>query len=343
MLLKTLATCLLALSPVLAFPQSSVDSPGAPVAQSPPVVPANSNATPAKANPRIYLDVQVSDKSAKSVPDLEPMDFSILDDGQPRKVLSFRRTDGVSGSKADPPVEVIIVFDALNLPYQAANQQRLDLQKFLRQNGGQLAQPVSIFLFGSQGLQVQPAPSKDGNALAATLDQSRGTVRSRDTAAGVYGLAEQFQTSLRTIQGIAENEAHKPGRKILIWVGPGWPLLNDRRFIQTNESRRTYFHDIVNLSGKLREARITVYSIYAIVGVFSRGTYEAFLKPVRDPAKMEIGNLALQVLVSQTGGRVIDSGNDLPSQIASCIGDIGTYYTLPSRLRGPRMPTNFTN
>jgi VWFA-related protein len=175
---------------------------------------------------------------------------------------------------------------------------------------------------------VQPAPSKDGNALATMLDQSVGTVRARDTAGDVFGQAEQFQTSVKTVFGIAENEARKPGRKILIWIGPGWPLLDDPHFIQTGESKQSYFHSIVTLSGKLRDARMTLYSIYAIVGVNSRGLYEAYLKPVKEPHKAETGHLALQVLAIHSGGRVIDASNDLPGQIASCIADIGAYYTL---------------
>ena len=93
----------------------------------------------------------------------------------------------------DPPVEVIIVLDAVNLPYQAATRLRLEVDKFLSENGGHLAQPVSIYIFASEGLRVQPAPSKDGNALAAMLDQSTGTVRARDLSGGVYSLQEQFQ------------------------------------------------------------------------------------------------------------------------------------------------------
>lgn len=277
---------------------------------------------------KISVDMLVADRSGKLVGGLEPTDFTILDNGQPRKILSFRRTDGTLGSRTDPPVEVIIVLDAVNLPYQAVTLQRLEIEKFLRQNEGHLTQPTSVFIFSSQGLHIQPAPSKDGNAIATALDQSTGTVRSRGTAGDVYGLAEQFQSSVKTLSDIAENEAHRPGRKILIWVGPGWPMLIDRHFIQTNESKEGYFHSVVSMSRKLREARITLYSIYAIAGVSSHGLYEAYLKPLQEPRKAETGHLALQVLALQTGGRVIDASNELPSQIASCMADIGAYYTL---------------
>jgi VWFA-related protein len=299
------------------------------IAQQSQLPPATSSTpTAAIAARPISLDVLVTDHGGKPVAGLEPFDFNILDNNQPRKVLSFRRTDGTVGSKIDPPVEVIIVLDAVNLPYQAATQLRLDIEKFLRQNDGHLSQPVSLFIFSSQGLHVQPAPSQDGNALATILHNSTGTVRARGTAGDVFGLAEQFQTSVKTMAGIADNEAHKPGRKMLVWIGPGWPLLEDRRFIQTNESKLSYFHSVIDLSKKLREARITVYGLYGIVGVTSHGLWEAYLKPLKDPHKAETGHLALQVLVTETGGRVLDPSTDLPGEIRSCISDIGEYYTL---------------
>src|SRR5271165_1135316 len=151
-----------------------------------PTIPA---APPVSALPpaRISLDVLVIDKAGKPVPELEPTDFTLLDDNQPRKILSFRRTDGTVGNKFDTPTEVIIVLDSVNMAYQAVTQLRLQLQRFLRQNGGHLAQPTSIFVFGSEGLRVQPAPSKDGNGMAAMINTAAGTMRSRNTAAGDFG------------------------------------------------------------------------------------------------------------------------------------------------------------
>lgn len=308
-------------SPSLGLSQQSAAS--APAATTPAAMSA-----PAAWGSRVSIDVLVTDKAGKPVPDLEPTDFVLLDDNQPRKVLNFRRTNGTVGNKFDPPVEVIIVLDSVNMAYQAVTLFRLQLQKFLRQNGGHLTQPVSLFVYASDGLRVQPAPSKDGNALAAMLNTSVGTMRSRATAAGDYGLAEQFTSSIETLKGIAENEARKPGRKMLIWLGNGWPLLNDREFLRTNEGEQRHFEDIVDLSRKLREARIAVYGIYSLNSAADQFLYEAFLKPVRDFHKANAGNLSMQVLARQTGGRVIDPSNDMAGQIESCIADIGPYYTL---------------
>jgi VWFA-related protein len=160
------------------------------------------------------------------------------------------------------------------------------------------------------------------------LNTSSGTVRSRATAAGDFGLAEQFTSSIQTLKGIAENEARKPGRKLLIWLGNGWPLLNERQFLRTNEGEQRHFQDIVEVSQKLREARIAVYGIYSLNSAADQFLYEAFLKPVRGFHKAEAGNLSMQVLARQTGGRVIDPSNDMAGQIDNCIADIGTYYTL---------------
>jgi VWFA-related protein len=316
---KSLWICLLSLLTISTLmraqqsgaPENTVSSPVVPPAQQRP----------------IFLDVLVTDGAGKLVPDLEPFDFSVRDENQPLKVLGFRRTDGAVGSKLDPPVEVIIVLDAVNLPYQAATRLRLEIDKFLHENGGHLAQPVSIYMFASEGLRVQPAPSKDGNALASMLDASTGTVRARDLSGGVYSLQEQFQSSYKTIDGIAENLSHKPGRKVVIWLGPGWPLLTERFFIQTDVSRETYFRQIAALQNKLRDARIALYALFTISGV-TNTLYENYLKPVREVRKMEIGDMALQVLALHSGGRVLDPSNDVKAQIDSCVAEIGEYYTI---------------
>jgi VWFA-related protein len=144
---------------------------------------------------------------------------------------------------------------------------------------------------------------------------------------GVFGDVERLDTSVQTMATIADNEARKPGRKMLIWIGPGWPWLVGSRYVQSNESRQSYFRSIVQLSKKLREARISLYSIYTLLGT-GVVAHAAYAKPVRDPRKADPANLGLQVLATQTGGRVLDPSNDLAGQIENCIADIGTYYTL---------------
>jgi VWFA-related protein len=272
--------------------------------------------------------VLVTDRAGKPIAGLEPTEFKIVDNDQPRKVLGFRRTDGTTGSKVDPPIELIIVLDAVNMPYQAVTLLRLQVEKFLRQNDGHLSQPTSVFMFTSDGLRIQPQPSKDGNALAAMLDQSSGTVRSMGSAAGSIGQGEQFNVSTQTLRGIADNEARKPGRKMVVWIGSGWPLLVGRQFVASNEGKARYFASIVDMLRKLREARITLYDVYTLNAADDKMLYQAFLKGVKAPKQADAGNLSLQVLATQTGGRVLDPSNDIAKQIATCLNDVGPYYTV---------------
>jgi VWFA-related protein len=272
----------------------------------------------------------VSDAAGKPVLGLEPSDFKLLDDNQPRKILSFRSFDGVT-VKPNPPVEVILVFDTVNLPFSQMSFVRQEIARFLTQNGGHLSQPVSIMLLSDAGLRVQPRPSVDGNALLSVLDQIKGSGHIISGAMGAEGELERLQLSLRQMTAIAENEARKPGRKLLVWIGPGWPMLTGNNFSSSEKDQRRYFDAIVELSTSLRKARMVVYSV-APTNVDRRGEntflYRAFLKGVTSARKADTGNLALKVLATQSGGLVLGPDNDVASQIDRCIADAGAFYTI---------------
>jgi VWFA-related protein len=295
--------------------------------------PAKAPRLPSPISPqgRIQLDVLVSDAGGKPVFGLQPPDFTILDDNQPRKLLSFRSYDGVN-VKPDPPVEVILLVDTVNLPFQQTSFIRQEIARFLRQNGGHLAQPVSLMLLTEAGLRIQPRPSVDGNALLTVLDQIKGTVHGIYGAMGSEGDLQRFQLSLRQMAATAENEAGRPGRKLLIWVGPGWPILESRNFTFSDKDQRRYFAATVELSTKLREARMAVYSVSPANSVAGTGTrdflYKDFLKGVRSPRQSDTGDLALKVLAIQSGGRNLGPDNDIAGQIYTCIADANAFYTL---------------
>ena len=132
---------------------------------------------------------------------------------------------------------------------------------------------------------------------------------------------------------IAENEAKKPGRKLLIWVRPGWPMLQSQAFRFNEKNRRQYFDVIVELTNRLREARIVVYNVSpedsSMGGGPSRSLlYKSFLKGVPTEQQADIGDLALKVLVTNTGGRILGPDNELAGQINQCIADASAFYRL---------------
>ncbi len=324
-----IALMLLAISVVSgaqnAAPENTKPEPPDPaLTQRPAPTPKNSIIPEGK----IKLDVVVTDTVGNPVTGLEPWDFKILDNGQTRKVVFFRRYDGAQG-KPDTPVEVILVVDLLNLPFQQVAFVRSEVDEFLRQNGGHLKQPTTLMVLTEKGLQALPRPSMDGNAIAAVVDQMKGHVSSINAAMGGDGWVERFQRSTRAIDEIAQNKQKTSGRKLLIWVGPGWPMLARPSEGYTDTDRHRNFDGIVELSTALRQSHLTVFSV-APTGASGVNPilYRQFLNPVKTYRDAESGNLGLKVLVTQTGGMFYGPDNDLVSQINKCVENADDFYRI---------------
>jgi len=281
---------------------------------------------------QIRLDVVADDASGKPVTGLEPWDFKVLDNGHPAKILTFRAFDGIE-VKPNPPVEVILVIDTANLPFQQVAFVRDQLDAFLRANGGKLKQPTVLVLLSDSGIRIQPRATLDGNAEAEVVRQIKGSVHTINAAMGGEGALERFQLCVRQLEAIADNESKAPGRKLLIWVGPGWPMLTREELESFSaKDQLRYFDAIVALSTSLREARMPVYSVApqdSSVGAGVRDTaYMEYLKGVKSPKEADSANLALKVLAVQSGGEVLGPDNDVAGQIARCVADANAFYRI---------------
>ena len=305
---------------------------------------------------KIQLNVVVTGKQGAPVPGLGAKDFTILDNKKSQEIVSFHAIDSAAGA-ADQPVEVILLLDLVNSSFEEASIARSQIGKFLELDGGHLGYPTSIMVLTQDGLRIQPRPSTDGHALGAVLGQASGAVHS----AGI-GEGERFQLSVRALASIAENEAKSPNRKILIWTGPGWPMMAGSNYGSSSADRARTFEAIVEISTRIREAHMALYSV-APVGYPMAGTpgvltqpyggamvaaeapqqgragpimsntaegasYKEFLRGVKSAHEAESGDLALQVFAVESGGRVLNPSNDLAGQIAQCVGDLGAYYAI---------------
>src|SRR5580700_11146200 len=125
---------------------------------------------------RITLDVVVTDKSGKPVTGLQQQDFTLLDNKQPQKILSFQAVEGATAT-ADSSVEVILLVDEVNTPFRGVADTRIAVEKFLGRNGGELARPVSLVYHSDSGTTMGSAPTRDGNALIADLKQRQAGMR----------------------------------------------------------------------------------------------------------------------------------------------------------------------
>ncbi len=169
---------------------------------------------------KIDLDVVVTPKSGPPVADLQQQDFTLLDNKTPKHITSFKAING-----SQDPVHVILVIDAVNSPYERIAYERGEIDKFLRANGGRLAQPVALAFVTDSGAQVQKAFSTDGNELTSSLDDHAIGLRDVRRSSQYQGI-DRFQLSMNALQEIAGNAAKLPGRKMIFWVSPGWPLLS---------------------------------------------------------------------------------------------------------------------
>jgi VWFA-related protein len=275
---------------------------------------------------QIHLDVVVTPKSGPPVTGLEQRDFTITDNKVPATITSFR---AFSGSEA--PVEVILLIDAVNTDYQIIAYERNQIDGFLRANGGKLAHPVKLAIFGDTGTQIQQSFSTDGNAIAASLDQQTVALRTLRRSAGFYGAVDRFDLSLKALAQLASSEADKPGRKFILWVSPGWPLLSGPGVQIDSKQQQSLFGAIVEASTELRQARITLYNVNPIgAGENTLRTfyYQQFLKGVSKPNQVSAGNLALQVIAAQSGGLVLNSSNDVSALLQQAFADADAWYEL---------------
>lgn len=275
----------------------------------------------------IQLNVQVTDKSGVPVRGLQARDMMVLDDKQPLELLSFREVDGAAGE-----IEIVLVVDEVNGSFTQVSFERNELKKFLLANDGKLPGPVRLVIFSDSDTVVQPQSTRDGKGLAALYDQQVTRLRTLTRSQGFFGAAERYDRSLKTLNSLVAYEKTQPGRKLMIWFSPGWPLLSGPGIDLTRNEEQHLFNSIVAESTTLREADITLYSIDPI-GAVEAGTgrvsyYEQFVKGVVSPKQVQPADLSLQVLAVQSGGRVFNASNDLFASIDECVADANAFYAL---------------
>jgi VWFA-related protein len=294
--------------------------------------PAAANA----ADHRVVLDVVVTDKSGKAVKGLTQKDFTVLDNGHPETVLSFQAVGGAgiagSAQSTESPVEIILLVDEVNTNFRRVAYERDEIKRLLLKNGGVLAHPMSMAFFSDAGTEIQQIRSRDGNALLAAFDQHETGLRSIRRGQGFYGAVERFQLSLNTLNSLVVKEGPTPGRKMVVWISPGWPILSGPEVQISPKQEASLFASIVSISTALRQARMTIYSIdpegTEDAGGIRTFYYKEFLKPITAAKNVLPGDLALQVLATQSGGVVFVASNDITGQIDRCVADAGAFYTL---------------
>jgi VWFA-related protein len=270
------------------------------------------------------IDLVVTDSAGKPVSHIPPWDFILLDNGRPAKI----RTMHNSLEASVPAPELIFVLDAINLSPQQLAQTERAIVHFLRRNSGRHESACFLYRLTRDGLFSSSKPTRDGNLLAKEVEQHKSprTVwRSvRNDGPNLLrawvgpGSSQPNPLSLRALGSIAIDQREIAGRKVVVWISPGWPV----------NGVDIGFDGATELSTRLREARITLDNVNVWPNPDQSFNYHDYLEAPRSQKDMQPAKLALQVIATHAGGRVLDSSGDLDRDIERCVEEERSFYTL---------------
>ncbi|HEY3930655.1 MAG TPA: VWA domain-containing protein [Candidatus Koribacter sp.] len=292
---------------------------------------AQNSAPPSPGGPMI-LDVQVSDKSGAPVTGLSQQDFTLVDGKQTLGLSYFHEVSAAAGKDQNPALEVVLVVDAINSKFSDISYFRNEVKDYLLRDNGDLSYPTSLVVVTREGTKLQPQPGKDGKAINAMFEQFSTGLRADNQRDSAYGAEELLDVGVKTLTQLVQYEAQKPGRKLMIWISPGWPFVAGPDMRLSSKDEKMFFENIVSVSNALRAAHTTLYDVdpggIASTSRANLDYYKVFLKPATKPSDSEPGDLGLQVLALQSGGRVLNAGTGLGDEIAQCVNDARSYYVL---------------
>lgn len=308
---------------------------------------------------RIGIDVTVTDAQGHAVNGLEMSDFKLLDESQSVPIASFEASGANSPALGDPPVSVILVLDDADLPPANRPEALKDLEQSLRANGGRLMHPTTVYRVSTDKLYASIPYSSDGDALATVIASGTG-MREIWTLRPVLltrGPADEIElrpggivpalphetlqlgpipTALKALGAVTIEQRRIPGRKLLIWIGPGWRV--DQKTIKDVSDA------ISEVSTRMREARIELSVANRWMGreVKTLALTESEIARYVDGIHIEQYpgfNLALEVLARRSGGEVLTTSdeliaaaqperNNIPRLIAEHIAQATNYYRL---------------
>jgi VWFA-related protein len=310
------------------------------------LLPAAAQQSPASApqpsasasSPGIRLDVVVDGKSGQPVTNLHQQDFTILDNKSPRPITSFKVV-----TAAEEPVSVFLFLDAVNTPYELVASMRNATESFLKKNEGALADPTAIAVLTDDGVQLPKTFSTNGMALSDDLEHRQIGLR-QITRSTQWSAAERLKISITALHQLTTVAARLPGRKIILWISPGFPLISGPRVYLTSKEEQQIFGDAVYFSGELRQHDITLYNINPVgtsESLFSANYYENFVKGIVRPEDAQLADLSIQVLSAQSGGLTMVSDNDVADMIRKCIADAHSWYELSIDPPPPDKPNEY--
>jgi len=274
------------------------------------------------------VDITVTDDQGNHVSNLGRSDFTIQEDDKPQPIRSFKETHAsraaILPAKLPPgtytsaqttpaagPVTVILI-DSLNSPGLGATYLRLvvtaqhEVEHYL--NTMPEGTQVAILSLSFRGLHVLQGFTSDRDLLLHAMDTNFIVL------ANSGNFMRDKYANLDALSQIAAYLAPIKGRKNLLWLAPGVPVL------------------------LLRDGGLSWSAGAPEMDLIHRtlDTYELFtaeqiaVSPVDTRGVISLGPsiLAMEAVASDTGGVAYYNNNDIQGEIAKAIDNSSDYYTL---------------
>ncbi len=261
----------------------------------------------------IKLNVVASTAKGEPVTDLQASDIRIKEDGKARPVALFRLAGGANS--ADP---TIVIVDRWNEKVATLASTWSEIQEGLRTV--QPGDPVYLYYLDNHGalIPVRPLPRADASRAALELSYSQLIDGLDDVmkmspgfrGADAWDPVQRANLTFRALNSLSAQVAGLAGRKNLLWVTHGIPLMAN----VPSGGMADFTQRIRDFAATAGQAQIAVYAVD-----------ESFAGAGADPFGQS--HAALEMLTKLTGGRWFTSNSFKPA-IAACLNDSRSNYTV---------------
>ncbi len=356
----------------LAWLQAAASAPAAPQAPPQPVIKITTR--------QVEISVVARDKKGQPVADLTRDDFTLLDGGQPQEIRYFHfekeephaemaalpagvvsnrvLAAGDGRSVALPNALTVILLDGLNSRFADRSLARDGLRKFLSTltNNDRVAiytlttelRVLHDFAADLAPLQEALAPHKRKDVPPSAEAAAQGAAIDRFLSESMSPTIVNFPqlrtpTTMQALRAIAAQLAGIPGRKTLVWLSDGFPLVVGRRANgMPGRNFETFGDEEQRAIRTLDNAGVVIYPVDArgMIGSFD---WQPSTDPSRTPprsrrAAARMDNQAqteivesqggLREIADGTGGTAFTNDNDLGSAIRHAVEDSAVSYTI---------------
>src|SRR5579884_1729785 len=329
----------------------------------------------------VQVNVIVKDDHGHPVPGLSPSDFSIFDDGKPQEISSFavEQTRQSGGSPAVTVIlfdglntrwedQARARLQILKFLKQLQPADRVGLYTMgtrlvmlhdFTSDSESLVKALNSY-GGRSGNEVKDSEADNAENPPQWVDSVQdlqgmsGALSSAAVSNGIaqwlanavaaeanYYMNQRVAMTVNALVAIADHLQGVPGRKNLVWVSSGFPLLEGMdQFEQTGDFSRgnTYGEEIKRAAEALNDVNLAIYPVDAR-GLMVDPSFEVNSRPPSMAAYRRMQRLKLpqhladnfptmDEIAKRTGGRAFYNTNDIQGAIRQVIDDSQLTYLL---------------